>query len=50
MVFKGCKKCGGDMFVEDDGRERALACLQCGARTNSQPVPMKRTPVIRRVA
>jgi DNA-directed RNA polymerase subunit RPC12/RpoP len=32
MVFKGCARCGGDMFNEDDLGETELVCLQCGWR------------------
>ncbi len=32
MVFKGCGRCGGDMFKEDDLGETELVCLQCGSR------------------
>jgi len=32
MVFKGCTRCRGDLYVEDDVGFRDLVCLQCGAR------------------
>ena len=32
MLYKGCKRCGGDMFKEDDLGETELVCLQCGSR------------------
>jgi hypothetical protein len=32
MVFKGCQRCGGDMYREDDLGETDLVCLQCGCR------------------
>jgi hypothetical protein len=34
MVFKGCKRCNGDMRVEEDmtSRSEDLVCLQCGHR------------------
>jgi DNA-directed RNA polymerase subunit RPC12/RpoP len=32
MLFKGCRRCGGDMFHEDDLGETELVCLQCGSR------------------
>jgi DNA-binding NarL/FixJ family response regulator len=31
LPFK-CKRCGGDLYIEDDVSEKAIACLQCGAR------------------
>ena len=30
IVFKGCKKCGGDQFQERDFEATSLKCLQCG--------------------
>lgn len=37
MVLKGCQRCGGDMWVEEDIqdlglRSKDLVCLQCGHR------------------
>jgi hypothetical protein len=32
MVFKGCPRCGGDMFLEEDLGYRDLVCLQCSYR------------------
>lgn len=34
MVFKGCQRCGGDMWVEEDigSRLQDFVCLQCGHR------------------
>jgi DNA-directed RNA polymerase subunit RPC12/RpoP len=34
MVFKGCQRCGGDLWVEEDivSRLEELVCLQCGYR------------------
>lgn len=32
MWFKSCEKCGGDLYIEEDGRFRDLVCLQCGYR------------------
>lgn len=38
MVFKGCKRCGGDMWAELDivSRREDLVCIQCAHR---QAVP-----------
>jgi DNA-directed RNA polymerase subunit RPC12/RpoP len=30
--YKGCKRCGGDLYLERDYHGVYLACLQCGAR------------------
>jgi hypothetical protein len=32
MVYKGCQRCGGDLFEEDFLDSRDLVCLQCGDR------------------
>ena len=32
MVLKGCARCQGDMFLEDDGMTKERVCLQCGYR------------------
>jgi DNA-directed RNA polymerase subunit M/transcription elongation factor TFIIS len=32
MMFKGCSRCGGNMYLEEEGRHRDLVCLQCGHR------------------
>lgn len=31
VKFKGCKRCGGDLFLERDSEEVYISCLQCGA-------------------
>jgi hypothetical protein len=32
MVFQGCNRCVGDLYVEDDLGGPELVCLQCGNR------------------
>lgn len=32
IVFKGCAKCEGDLYVERELGETDLVCLQCGYR------------------
>ena len=34
MVFKGCQRCNGDLWVEEDigSRARDPVCVQCGSR------------------
>ena len=34
MVFKGCQRCSGDLWVEEDivTRVEDLVCVQCGYR------------------
>ncbi len=32
MVFKGCDRCRGDLYHEEDIGQTDLVCLQCGYR------------------
>ena len=32
MVFKGCDRCRGDLYREEDIGQTDLVCLQCGYR------------------
>ncbi|MGI8926690.1 MAG: hypothetical protein ACR2HN_08620 [Tepidiformaceae bacterium] len=32
MLHKSCRRCGGDMFFEEEGRFKDIVCLQCGNR------------------
>ena len=32
MIFKGCLRCRGDVYTEDDLGGHELVCLQCGHR------------------
>ena len=34
MVFKGCQRCKGDLWVEEDigSRTQDSVCVQCGSR------------------
>jgi DNA-directed RNA polymerase subunit RPC12/RpoP len=32
MVFRGCSKCQGDVYVERNADGADLVCLQCGSR------------------
>jgi predicted nucleic acid-binding Zn-ribbon protein len=34
VKFKGCKRCGGDLFLERDSEGFYISCLQCGAVYN----------------
>jgi len=31
VKFKGCERCGGDLFLERDAEGFYISCLQCGA-------------------
>jgi DNA-directed RNA polymerase subunit M/transcription elongation factor TFIIS len=35
MVFKGCARCKGDMYREEDIGQTDLVCLQCGYRVSA---------------
>jgi hypothetical protein len=39
MVFKGCQRCKGDLWVEEDmgTRTQDAVCVQCGSRQAIQP-------------
>ena len=39
MVFKGCARCSGDLYIEEEVGSRDLVCLQCGSW-----VPLVSTP------
>lgn len=30
VKFKGCRRCGGDLFLERDSDGVSITCLQCG--------------------
>ncbi len=34
IVFKGCARCAGDLYVERDVGQTDLVCLQCGFRNS----------------
>lgn len=31
VKYKGCKRCGGNLFLERDSEGVYITCLQCGA-------------------
>jgi DNA-directed RNA polymerase subunit RPC12/RpoP len=42
VKIKGCKRCGGDLFLEHDTEGTYISCLQCSAvytRRLRLPVP-----------
>ncbi len=47
MMFKGCSRCGGNMYLEEEGRFRDLVCLQCG---NRRPEPAPTAEEVERAA
>ena len=47
---KGCKRCGGDLFLERDSDGVYVSCLQCGAvyieRGKEESKDNKKVPVL----
>jgi len=39
VKFKGCRRCGGDLFLERDPDGAYLSCLQCSAAYFKRLVP-----------
>jgi hypothetical protein len=46
---KGCKRCGGDLFLERDYDGSHVICLQCGALYVKRPVSLKKNNNSKRV-
>ena len=45
VKLKGCKRCGGDLFLERDTEEVRVFCLQCSAVYFQNTIPLvKKTP------
>ena len=42
--YKKCHKCGGNLFVEKDGLDIFLTCLQCSAQTRMARVHTRYNP------
>jgi DNA-directed RNA polymerase subunit RPC12/RpoP len=38
MEFKGCTRCQGDLYREEDVGQTDLVCLQCGFRLPVEPL------------
>jgi len=45
---KGCKRCGGDLFLERDSEGTYISCLQCSAMyvKRLEPLPKRKTAKI----
>ncbi len=43
--LKGCKRCGGDLFLERDAEGTYISCLQCSAIyvKRLEPLPKLKT-------
>jgi DNA-directed RNA polymerase subunit RPC12/RpoP len=40
MEFKGCTRCNGDLYREEDIGQTDLVCLQCGFRLAEDTMPV----------
>jgi|WetSurMetagenome_2_1015567.scaffolds.fasta_scaffold1125976_1 hypothetical protein len=49
VKFKGCKRCGGDLFLEKDSEGADVFCLQCGAVYVRRLTPMQKRTHTRKV-
>jgi transcription initiation factor TFIIIB Brf1 subunit/transcription initiation factor TFIIB len=49
IKIKGCKRCGGDLFLERDCEDTRIICLQCGAVYVNSPVVLEKKPTIKRI-
>ena len=47
VKFKGCTRCGGNLFLEREPDGVNLTCLQCSARYF---VPLRPAPVVKNKA
>jgi len=48
VKLKGCKRCGGDLFLERDMEEVRVFCLQCSAVYLQRLVHLVKKPVEKR--
>lgn len=44
VKFKGCKRCGGDLFLERDSEGIYISCLQCSAIYIKRMLPSTKKP------
>lgn len=49
VKFKGCKRCGGDLFLERDSEGVYITCLQCSAIYVRRLVPAVKKPKPKKV-
>ncbi len=49
VKIKGCKRCGGDLFVERDSEGTYISCLQCSATYIQSLPPLVKKPVRKRI-
>jgi len=44
VKIKGCKRCGGDLFLERDNYGSYISCIQCGAVYTKRSEWEKKSP------
>jgi len=49
VKVKGCKRCGGDLFLERDSEGVYLTCLQCSAIYAKRLVPLVKKPKLKKL-
>jgi DNA-directed RNA polymerase subunit RPC12/RpoP len=49
VKIKGCKRCGGDLFLERDMEEARIFCLQCSAVYSQRLVNLVKKPDTKRI-
>ena len=49
VKLKGCKRCGGDLFLERDTEEVRVFCLQCSAVYVRNLLPLVKKPASKRI-
>ncbi|HJX13242.1 MAG TPA: hypothetical protein VJ377_06915 [Dehalococcoidales bacterium] len=49
VKLKGCKRCGGDLFLDRDSDGVFLSCLQCSAVYVRRLAPLVRKPKLKKM-
>ncbi len=49
VKFKGCKRCGGDLFLERDSEGIYITCLQCSAVYVRRLAPIMKKPKLKKL-
>ena len=49
VKYKGCKRCGGDLFLERDSEGSYVFCLQCSASYVQRLAPPIKKPISKKI-
>jgi DNA-directed RNA polymerase subunit RPC12/RpoP len=49
VKIKGCKRCGGDLFIERDPEGAYISCLQCSAIYVQRPAITLKKPGLKKI-